>query len=328
MAFISMFIIGLFLIMFCFGAFLLFLSLILFLINRHRRKKGMNPGRVMNVVKILCLVFGCMNVAPFVFVCLFTLLAEPVSMAADIVWVNVRQVFMPNQTAVLWTYETEESEEDEEKEEQPGQVLEYEGQEYIALPYYAGEGVNYSKPKASVEYGTRKVGQTDGESETGMDGKFVCEVENRTDFSLICIGEYRNFVFDRKVEPYDLYCLRTQYDEFLQTEYKEAEYYLEWTDGTHHFNITKPGFGLADLGITSEFLLTLKDGQGQELKSSEDESYDLIMTSTDGIFTDAECANIKKEKKVWYCSKWYDTGNGYPLPEEGQHFMDELNENP
>lgn len=323
MAFISMFMVGLFLIMGLFGALLLLISLILFLVNRHRRKKGMNPGRVMNVVKILCLVFGCMNVAPFVFICLFAFLAEPVSNA----WVNVRQVFMPKQTAVLWSYETEESEEEDEDEVE-GQVLEYEGQEYISLPHFFGEGVKCSKPKASLEYGTRKSGQTDGESETRLDGRFVCEVENRTDFSLICIGEYENFVFNRKVGLYDLYCLRTQYDEFLRTEYNEAEYYLEWTDGSDHFNITEPGFGLADLGITSEFLLTLKDGQGQELKRSKDETYDLIMTSPDGIFTDAECASIKKEKKIWYCSCWYDTDNGYPLPEEGQHFMDELNENP
>lgn len=51
-------------------------------------------------------------------------------------------------------------------------------------------------------------------------------------------------------------------------------------------------------------------------------------TGLDGIFTDIVCTNIKNEEKVWYCSHRYDTNNAYPLPEEGQHFMDELNENP
>lgn len=319
MVIISMFMIGLFLIMGFFGIVLLLISLTLFLVNRHRRKKGMNPGRAMSVVRILCLVFGCINIAPFAFLCLYTFLAEPVSDAAGTVYGNIRQVFMPEQTAVLWSYQTEEKE---------ARVLEYEGQEYLPVPYEVDEGVKCSEAKASLQYGTGNPGQTDGEPETGLDGMLVCEVENRTDFALVCTGEYENFVFDREVVPNEVYCLRTQYDEFLQAEYNEAEYYLEWTDGSYHFDITESNFSLAELGITSEFLLTLGNGQGQELKHSWDETYDLIMTSQDGIFTDVVCANIKNEEKVWYCSHRYDTNNAYPLPEEGQHFMDELNENP
>ena len=65
MGFISLLLIGIFLLLAALGIILLLVGAILLLISLYRQKKGREKRQGFVVAGILCLVFGCIYLAPF-----------------------------------------------------------------------------------------------------------------------------------------------------------------------------------------------------------------------------------------------------------------------
>lgn len=144
MAFISLLFLGIFLVLGAIGLVLLLISLIFFLVNRRRNKKGTEKKRGYKIVGMICLVFGCFNIAPIVIVFLYSVFGEKVGNFKE----SIKVVSMPER-AVYHYYADKDKEEWEEDDtdsrklwkgfeasfRDDSAVITYKNKEYVALNY-------------------------------------------------------------------------------------------------------------------------------------------------------------------------------------------------
>lgn len=322
MAFISLLFIGIFLVLAFFGLILLLISLILFLINWRRNKKGMEKKKKFKIAGIICLVLGCLNLAPFVMIFLYAVFGEKVADFNE----SIKIVSMPERAVYHYDPEKEEDawDEDDTDSSKPSKgfeaslrnessVITYKEKEYIALYYDLNfeKKIKLSKPKAYLQ---------------GMEDSYVFEIRNETGFDLLCLKGYDNIISGWEFYG-QIYCREDQCEQFLQTCKTEAAYGLqEYREDSEDTQITGAEFQLADLGITEEFLDTLDDGNGVVLGDYPEIEYELIRYSMDGLFT-IECTVIGRYEGKWYCYDNYSQGeilDAHLLPEQGQGYLDSL----
>lgn len=190
MAFISLLFIGILLVLAVIGLVLLLVSLILFMVNRRRNKKGMEKKRRYKIAGIICLVFGCLNIAPFVCVFLYSVFGEKVADFNE----SIKVAAMPERA--VYHYYPDENEdawdEDETDSRKPckefeaslrndSSVITYKEREYISLYYDLNEEkkIKLSKPKAYLQ---------------GMENCYVFEIRNDIGFDLLCLKGYDNII--------------------------------------------------------------------------------------------------------------------------------------
>lgn len=338
MGFMSLVFMGLFLIMGVAGLFFLLAALILFLVNRHRLKKGKEKKRRYKIAGILCLVLGCFNVAPIVFIFCSSYVSTGMTNAAN----RIKLAMMPER-AVLYrerlnddeTQGTDKENLDEwedDDDEEDWTLLKYQDKEYLFIPCEPDSSkVKLSKPKAYLEYGTMS---SEGEDREGEDDSYplqeiVYEVENETGFDLLCVlGDFDSILEGIGIGLDGFYCCKDQYEDFLHTARTGAEYYLEQFQEEEENNrrVSAAGFQLTDLGIDATFLDSLDNGQGETLGDYPKNEYELHMIAMDGLFSNY-CTTIGKYEGKWYCYSIFAFGkvkDAHLLPEAGQRYMDSL----
>lgn len=322
MAFISLLFIGIFLVLAVIGLVLLLVSLILFLINRRRNKKGMEKKRGYKIAGIICLVFGCINIAPLVSVFLYSVFGKKVAdfnESIKVVSMPERAVYhyYPDKNEYIWDADEAESRNlckgFEASLRNESSVITYKEREYIALyvDLYDEKKIKLSKPKAYLQ---------------GMDNCYVFEIRNKIGFDLLCLKGYDNIISGWEFYG-QIYCREDQCEQFLHTCKTEADYVLQkYLEDGRDLQITGADFRLADLGITEEFLDTPDDGNGIVLCDYPDKEYFLYSYGMDGLFT-IECTIIGLYEGKWYCYHNYSQGeilDAHLLPEQGQRYLNSL----
>lgn len=333
MAFISLLFVWIFLFLAVIGLVLLLISLLLFLANRRRKKKGIEKKRLYKIAGILCMIFGCLNLAPIVVLFVWATVGENVVNAMD----RMKVALMPER-AILYRLPSDEEEEsddmddneesgEESEDDEEKTILLYKNKEYLPVSYPVvpveivpvDEKLEVSKPKAYLQYAASE------EGETYIEDEMVLEVTSNTGFDLLCTG-----VNDFGMVLSQVYCRKEQCGEFWKSCQSEAQYYLQQDiGGDDDFELSKVSgadFTLDNLGITAEFFDSMDDGSGETLGSYPKDEYYLSALYMDGLFTGI-CAYIGKYEGKWYCYDNYTYGeiwDAHLLPDEGQRFMNAL----
>lgn len=331
MGFMSLLLIGVFLVMGVIGVLLLLAALMLFLVNRRRSKQGQEKKRSYKIAGVLCLVFGCINVVPVLYVWLYGMVGDRVTDLTN----QAKLKSMPERAVLYQERPNDEELEnlDEENEVDWG-ILEYQDKKYLFIPCEPDSSkVKLSKPKAYLEYGTMSSDEEEKEvvEDSSTLREVVYEVENETGYDLLTVVDATSS-WDSLWEGLDLsgfYCCVDQYEDFIQAGRTGAEYYLEQFQGEYDDSgqrVSATGFQLTDLGIDNAFLDSLDDGQGETLGYYPKKEYELHMIAMDGFFSDY-CTTIGKYEGKWYCYSIFSFGkikDAHLLPEAGQRYMDAL----
>lgn len=320
MAFMSLLFLWIFLFLAVIGLVLLLISILLYLANWRRKKKGKEKKRLYKIAGILCLVFGCLNLAPILVLVVWATVGENITNVID----HMKVAFMPER-AILYEIPSDEEEqlddvenykesEDETEDDEDNVALLYKNKEYLPVFYDpVGEKLEVSKPKAYLQY-------DDGEDgDIYIGDELVLEVTSNTGFDLLCTGRKDSGLLLSRV-----YCRKDQCEDFQRSCQSEAVYYLERTED-EDFRVSGDDFTLDNLGITVELLDSLDDGKGEVLGSNPKDEYDLSVLYIDGLFSN-KCARIGKYKGRWYCyeNTYGEIQNAHLLPDEGQRFMNAL----
>lgn len=333
MAFMSLMIMGISVVMGVIGLVLLLAALILFLVNRRRKTQGQEKKQKYKIAGVVCLVLGCINLAPLLFFFLRGTVGRKVTTVAN----QAKLKTMPER-AVLYREGSDTGEKNEAAGEEQDtwkddldewelgeEIVEYQGKEYVAVSADPDiRMLKLSEPKAYLQY--RDVDEEAWEDAVSFQ-EIVYEVENQTGFDLLGIGVEGDSPLDG-VEVNKLYCLRDQHEDLEQTYRAGAEYYLEQSQGGEldSRRVSEAGFQLADLGIDDAFLDRLDDKQGETLADYPKKEYDLRSTGMDGLLSDYSTTIGKYEGK-WYCYSIFAFGeieDAHLLPEKGQRYMDAL----
>lgn len=310
----SMFYLDLFMLLVVVGLLFPFISLVFFLLNRSRKKKGLEKKLGYRIAGSFCLAIGCLGLAA-----VFGLFLWADADNIPEVIYHMTMEAMPERAVLHRASSGKEEDIDDWDAEED--ILEYGGKEYLPMSCYpVDEKIELSELKAYLQYAPSE--NYDGYS---IGSEVVAEVTNDTGFDLLCTGdEDMETVFG--MWPRWIYCRKEQCEEFQKSCQSGAVYYLEPDKDYQTDSLTGADFGLKNLGITKDFLDNLYSGQGEILSDMPNRKYCLSALYMDGLFS-TDCANIGRYEGKWYCyaeRTFEEDRNAYVLPDEGQKFLEGL----
>lgn len=293
MAFMGLVFIGIAMLMIAVSVVCLVLAMILFLVNRFRRRRGKEPKKLVRIAGIVFLVIGILNGAPILFLCIINGVRKTVGRVQE----GITERKMPER-AVFYD------------EDSMNLYLKYKGEKYALLGLEADkERIKLSEGKAYIRFKT----------EDRLSSDILYEVES----------EPYDLLYDDEAH---LYCKEEDADSFMKAYHASSTYYLsddeEWEKevqledlGVKEKEREKLTLGpdfedYIDVGV--EYSLTLyESGMNGKFRG--------VCTYLEGPDSEGNWY-LRRDVGQWWEDGGYEHMDSAFLPEKGCRYMDSLME--
>lgn len=296
MAFMSLIFIGIAMIMVAVSVVCLILSLILFLVNRFRRKRGKEPKKLVRIAGIVFLVIGILNGAPI----LFLFIVSGVEAGVERIGQTIAEWKMPERAVYYDTHSDD-------------LHLEYKDKKYVLLGLESDEEekLKLSDAKAYVR----------SESEGVLTGAVLYELES----------EAYDLLYD---DEDHLYCKADEADRFMEEFHTSSKYYMYNLGDESRREVKLKDLGLEEKdksnlkqGPDPEKLYDIGVGHSLNLyEAGMDGKFRGLCTYLEGPDSEGNWYVRRDVGTLWWGDEEYELLDSVYLPEKGCRYMDSLME--